>query len=136
MPLIPNRDKLSTFIFRIPHVHNLLIFKDVLQNKHALVSTLTEILKLGDTEILYVGYDAFYSPSKEATLLMSDAAIVRITFPDKKIICKEPEQTIRLAIMELQRSNSQFTIACDVLSHERNITAIALSVSSPSDVML
>ncbi|MBD3581029.1 hypothetical protein [Flavobacterium selenitireducens] len=127
MPLTAQREKISTVIFRIPHVHNLLIFKDVLKNKDALVSILVEILKLGDPDVLYLGYDNLHSLPKDILLKDRDSAIVRISFPNKKIICKEPEQTIMLAIIELQRLNGQISIASDTLSHERNITAIALS---------
>lgn len=136
MSLLENREKVSTVIFRIPHVHNLLIFKDVLKNKDALVSILVEILKLGGPDVLYIGYDNLYSLPKDIILKHRDSAIVRISFPNEKIICKDAEQTINLAIVELQRLNGRISIASDTLSHERNITAIALSASETADVLL
>lgn len=130
MSLLTNKEKISTILFRIPHIQNLLIFKDALGNNEALVSILAELLKLRDPDILYIGYDNMHSPKKEVLSQLRDSAIVRVSFPDKNIICKDTKKTLGLAIHELQRFNNRIAVACDMLSRERNITAVAVSVNS------
>ena len=128
MPLLPIKDKVSTVLFRIPHINNLLCFKGALNSPDALVSVFSEILKLGDPDLLYIGYDEQFTLPKEVLLQQHDSVIVRMTFPGKKIICKDPQQTIGLAVTELQRINNRISVASDKLSREKNITAIAMSV--------
>jgi|GEM_PF-3203055 len=130
MPLIPHKDRVSTILFRIPHIQNLLIFKNSLNKKDALVAIIIELLKLGDTDLLYVGYDNHHTPSKEAMSQLRDSAIVRLMFPKKDIIRRDISKTIDLIIDELQLDDNHISIACDTLSYDRNITAVALSVES------
>lgn len=131
MPKIaPNDPRISTLLFRIPHLSNLLIFKDVLKNSKALVELLTGILKLGNPEILYLGYDCFHTARKDVMSKTSDAAIVRICLPGKEIIRRDPNRTVKLLIDELQKPRKCVSLASEVLSQEKEIVGVAITVES------
>ncbi|RZJ72727.1 hypothetical protein [Flavobacterium sp.] len=127
---VPSSAKISTFLFRIPHISNLLCFNDALCDKDSLISVVSQILKLGDPEILYKGYDPVFSPRKEVMSKIKDSAIVRVCIPGKEIIRRDPAKTVRLVVDELQKPRNVISVASDTLSPYSNIIAVAISVES------
>lgn len=119
--------RISTFIFRIPHISNLIIFKNVLKHKCTLVSLVTEMLKLDHPEILYLGYDCTYSPRKDVMANKSNAAIIRICVPGKELIRRDTQKTTALFIDELLKARNIITVATETLSWEKDIIAVAIT---------
>jgi hypothetical protein len=117
-------------LFRIPRISKLLIFKDVLSHPDALVSVVGEVLKLGDPDVLYLGYDPVHSPRKDVLAKSHDSAIIRICLPGKEIVRKDKAKAVKLVIDELQKPRNLISIASETLSIYENIIAVAISVES------
>lgn len=123
-------ERISTLVFRIPHISNFLIFKDILENDNALISVVTEFLKLGEPEVLYQGYDYAHSPRKEVIEKKGNAALIRIGVLGKSLVRRNSKRTIALLIKELQKPRNRVTLASNTLCFEQDIVAIAISIES------
>ncbi len=117
-------------MFRVPHISNLLCFKSALSDKQALISVIKEILKLGEPEVLYKGYDPVFSPRKEVMSKIKDSAIIRVCIQGKEIIRRDPSKTVKLIMDELQKPRNLVSVASDSLNADKNIIAVAISVES------
>lgn len=122
--------RVSTVIFRIPHLSNLIIFKNVLGQKGSLVALVAEMLKLGHPEILYLGYDYSHSPRKDVLANKGNAAIIRVCVPGKELIRRSVHRTISMFIEELQKRRNVISVASETLSPEKDIIAVAMTVES------
>lgn len=127
-PQPTSEGRISTFIFRIPRISNLIIFKNVLEHKCTLVALVTEMLKLDHPEILYIGYDCTHSPRKDLVANESNAAIIRICIPGKELIGRDAQKTTALFIDELLKAGNIITVTTETLSREKDIIAVAITV--------
>ena len=59
-----------------------------------------------------------------------NAAIVRICFNGKNVVCTYPARTLSLVCSEIRKPRNLISVATETLSRERDIIAVAMTVES------
>ena len=121
-----NQDNL-TFIFKIPNIHNLFIFRENWDNDVIMRKVIAELLQYGQFETMYIG-------NKPDTALLSNpyncdnCALIALTVQDLKMITNAAETATSLFVRELRNHKNRFLFESNILDAANNVTALALSI--------
>ncbi|HEX8563333.1 MAG TPA: hypothetical protein VF676_10180 [Flavobacterium sp.] len=120
----------STLLFKLPHVSNLFVFKENLTNQHNMTRIVTEILRFGQLEMIYMGSAEDRSFNYEDYLQgCEDCAIIRVNLLDRPIFNRDLELARRQFVEELENIDNAITVDSNMISVNRNSSTVDIVIA-------
>lgn len=128
MMLIPTQNPTPlTFIFKIPNISKLLIFKDNWSNNKVMDKVIVELLRARQFEPLYLGnvnenrdLSNFYNSE--------DSAVIALTISDVDVAEITTSVAAELFSRELKNKKNRFLFENNLICSQKNITTIQISI--------
>lgn len=125
----------STLLFKLPHISNLFVFKDNFSNDQAMVRIVTEILRFGQLEMIYMGNAECRVFDYDHYLLdCSDCAIVRVNLVDSLIEELNLDSARKQFVGELENVDNAITVESVVIDDCKNASSVDI-VIAPSRIL-
>ena len=120
----------STLLFKLPHISNLFVFKDNFTNHHGMVRIVTEILRLGQLEMIYMGdiegksfnYDEYLNGC-------TDCAIIRVNILDTTIPYRNLDSMRTLFVEALENEANAIEVDPNVINEKKNASTVDLVIA-------
>lgn len=105
------------------------IFKESLCDEHKMAQVITEVLRFGQLEIIYMGSAAGNAFNYEEYLNSSiDCAVVRVNILDTNILNYDLEQTRILFMSQLENKDHAVKVECNIYSAKRNLSSVDIVI--------
>jgi len=133
MPFKSLPQETSTLLFQLPHISNLFVFKDNLNNKAGMTEIVTEILRFGQMEIIYMGAAVGNNFDYEGYLQHCvDCAIIRVNVMDTIMLNGDLEKTRLLFIQQLENFNNIISMESNFYDEMINVSTVDLIITPPN----
>ncbi|HEU0136222.1 MAG TPA: hypothetical protein VFQ50_02940 [Flavobacterium sp.] len=120
-----------TFIFKIPHISNLFIYKDNWDNNIVMRKVIVELLDIGQFETLFLGNHPA-SDFLADVQSCEDCAFIALSIHDLSTVDTAASTATSLFIRELQNRKNRFLFESNIVDEQKNVTAISLSIKVQS----
>lgn len=119
--------KSTTLFITIPHVSRLFIYEDNWTDNKVMRPVITEILKLGQFKVHYLGENPTQSFENIAANA-ADSALICLTIADMDLQDRSAHTIKNLFIQELCNRKNRFLFENEVVDSAKNVTSINITI--------